>query len=237
MSKQYQALADRRAFHREDKSCTVICLGMLLGTSYEDAWNKCKDFGRVPRKGFNLMAKFPEISEKSGLTITPLGRMAKSVKAFQRLHLRGKYIIHTKKHILYYEDGTIHDWSDDRALHVVNIYKVSGDVNPDYIDPTCDTLSHDYYTRTKLATTKRTRNSRVKWKMIKMECGTVVAEYKRKPTAKIEALVEGRLSLRNDRNARLAIRSVKAAGKATTYYEAPPVGTTVRTLPVAIQRW
>ena len=209
MSDRFQILKERSNEHREDNDCTVKCLALMLGTSYEDAWNRCKAWGRKEREGFNLMKHFPEL-EENGLTVTTQHRPAKTVKTFQRLGLRGRYAVHTTSHILYYEDGVVHDWSDSRQLRILAVFKIEGTVDRSTINPECSELNHDYHSRVALARAKRTRKTGYLWKMIRLDTGETIKKYKRRPNKEIEMVYSGAYS--HKEGAQLQIRQIHQMG-------------------------
>jgi len=207
----FEKLHERSKFHGEHKDCTVKMTAQVLRTSYEDAWNLLKSLGRPTRKGFypdNIIRKLKGM----GLRIEWKSfNGIKSIKAFERMRLKGRYIIVTSNHTLYHEDGTTHDWSAGRQHHVTDIYEVNGEAHADLINPECDTLRLTPSDVRVLSKPVRKRSSSFCWEIVHAIDGTVVSRFKRKPTSKIKALLAGRLYSLADRSARLQIRSTNGS--------------------------
>ena len=229
----FNKLKERSTFHREDKDCTVKMMALVMGTSYEDAWNITAKLGRKPRKGMaSVSLLFPHL-EAAGLTLIETSVHAKTIKTLDRSYHAGRYIVQTSGHILFHKDGKTYDWTQGRQHRIKRIWRVSGDVDATMINPACDTLELDYYSRTKLASKARTRSSNYCWKLINVDSGETLAQYKRKPTKVIENVYcGGRVG--SDPKAQLAVRSIRKAGKPTVTYTGPkelgyrrgtPVGT------------
>jgi hypothetical protein len=185
---QFEHLRSQSSQFGEHKDCTVKLVALALRTSYADAWNLCKAAGRKPRTGM-FPHEYHPILIRHGLTLTRISHPARSVKALEAYKLRGRYIVSTSRHVLYYEDGQAQDWTTDKQNHIEAIYKIDGEAvgtNPD-----CSTLNTNATEARLLLKPKRTRKTGVCWKMIRCDTGDTLCTYKRKPTKQISSLARG----------------------------------------------
>ena len=212
----FKTLQERSNHWKEKNDCTVKMTALVLQTSYENAWNITNKLGRKARKGLQSeIAIFPKFREM-GLELTEIVTEAKTIKTLERLRIRGKYIIITRRHVLYHENGKTYDWTEGRQHRIIRIYKVTG--TPIGTDPDCDTLQLDYVSNVTLATKTRTRKTGYCWKLIRTDTGATVELYKRKPTKIAESVTWGLLRLKSAPSVGLELHSIAAFGKRKEIY-------------------
>jgi len=213
MRNTFDSLQERSNLHREHNDCTVKMTALVLDTSYEDAWNITKSWGRKARKGMRTAIDILPKMREMGLRITEVRTSAKTVTSFEKLGRLGSYIIMTNSHVLFHRNGKTYDWTEGRRHRIVSIFLVDGTLDDGHIDTECNTLDHDYHSRVELCKPVRKRKSAgITWKLVRMDTGATVASYKRKPTAKIAGILRGSLRLVSDPSVDLEIQQIKQFG-------------------------
>lgn len=172
----------------ETKDCTVKAVALALRTSYADAWNKCKAAGRKVRNGMRPSQYHP-ILINHGLSLTLIHHPARSVKALESYGLRGRFLVETSRHVLYFEDGKAQDWTSEKQNRIETLYKIEGEAIG--VDPQCDRLNLNYIESNILAAPKRTRKTSTCWKMVRLDTNQTLCTYRRKPTKQISSIANG----------------------------------------------
>lgn len=211
MNQEFKTLHDQSAKYGETNDCSVKMIALVLGTSYENAWNLARKWGREPRKGMNTIGTVIPKLREMGLNIWECASPARTIKTFERCCRSGKFIIRTSGHVLYNENGKTYDWTEGRQHRIENVFRVEGTAagHPDF-NPECTELEHDFQSRKILASPLRTRKTQYCWKLVYVGTGEVVARYKRRPEKIANALKQGRLSLRSRPDAALRLEQMRA---------------------------
>lgn len=137
----YNAIQQESRDMNESNDCVVKMVSLALTIPYSDAHDLCARYGRTERKGMyhhqwarllqdygvkiermnprHFIDQYP--GEHSGLKNVTTHHMDRFSKVWADGH---RYIITTRGHVLYVENGRNHDWTRGTAHRAVAIYRI-----------------------------------------------------------------------------------------------------------------
>lgn len=112
-------------YYNDTNCCTVIAVATVLNQSYGKARFKMQKAGREHRKG-TIAFLYHEVIRRSGYNLDWVdGYKGHHVKTMGSKLSQGTYLVQVRGHVLAMVDGVINDWSKDRSLRVITVYKVT----------------------------------------------------------------------------------------------------------------
>lgn len=121
---RYRAMLYESRLIKEDNDCSVITISLLTGLEYSHVRQVLLSCGRIYGRGatmttirFALKAlglKLVKVRVPKGLTTKNLAVKVNS----------GSFFVNTEHHVFALVDGTIIDWSIDRNLEILGVYKL-----------------------------------------------------------------------------------------------------------------
>jgi hypothetical protein len=129
----------------ETNDCSVKAIALVTGVNYLTALDACRHLGRKPRRGmktFDILAavrmlgKAPiavpaaEFIRRYGWKLGSEGGRSHRVTSHQPARFPkawkdgNTYLLFTATHVLAVVDGVTHDWSVNKSLRVIAIYKI-----------------------------------------------------------------------------------------------------------------
>lgn len=108
----------------EDNDCAVRALAAVSGVSYSVVNKWLIDGGYRRPKGRTFNFPYFDFLEAQGIPARIAYAEAKTIRSFQKLRLKGKYLVRVKGHILAVIDGEAIDWADQSLRRITAIIKV-----------------------------------------------------------------------------------------------------------------
>ena len=119
----------------ENKDCAVVATAIVCGINYSEVHKLFLDEGRLYGHGSDMSwtVRVLTILEKTNLEIFSQDRLEKMKADLGRgltsnnivkVLPKGRYIIHTKRHVAALVDGKIKDWTTNRRFRIKNIIKI-----------------------------------------------------------------------------------------------------------------
>lgn len=123
----YQELAKiGQKYYKDTNFCTVVALSVCCNQSFGKAYHTMKRLGRPDRKGatYGLIYKAVEFFGYKAEKVD--GLYNKQVKSLSKLlPSTGFYMVHVRGHVLAYRNGKVEDWSEGRALRIIDVRKIT----------------------------------------------------------------------------------------------------------------
>lgn len=225
----FNSLNQKTNQYGETNDCTVKAMTIILGSSYEYAHKVAESFGRVRRKGMKA-STYKKALESQGVQFTHLFTRDRIIKPngragygkptimhnqwYQLISLKtvrelpyflpkqGTFMVRTSHHVLAYKDGKVIDHTEGGRHRIVDVW---------YCDVSNVDINDEGVTITRIApvasnpSTGRTRQSRVCWKLIRLDTGETLSTYRRKPTEQIRRIRNGGFIPSLGKNVKIAI--------------------------------
>lgn len=131
---KYEELAKIGHKHYNDTNfCSVIAVATICRISFGKARMKLSEMGRQHRRG-SITPWINSVIQKRGYNLEFMQSdyavwknefEGHHVKTMPKKLPKGDYLIYVRGHVLAMVDGKINDWSEDRALRVKSVYKVT----------------------------------------------------------------------------------------------------------------
>ena len=227
--KDFETLQKVSSQYGETNDCTVKAMAVALGTTYEDAHDLARRAGRRPGKGLvssafirfverDRGAKFERVYHRNDSRVgTPILttenkkylRGLKTVRQFRPWMFGGtnggeRYYARVSKHALGIADGEVVDFTKNRCHRFLTIWKCVDPGTSPSKPPTAPSKPPSHSTTVR--SVRRTRKTSYCWKLVRLDTGETLAQWKRKPTKQIENIARGGYIPSLGRSVKIAIR-------------------------------
>lgn len=126
IKRSYESLAKvGQKYYNDTNFCTVIAVATVCQMSFGKARAKMEKAGRKHRKG-TFPSVYHGVIKARGYEMESIGGyLGDHVRTMGKKLGKGTYLVQVRGHVLAIVDGKINDWSEDRALRVRTVYKIT----------------------------------------------------------------------------------------------------------------